>query len=75
MPTKSEICAMLTELRDHLNDCGIETIRGDRSSEFTTKLVLVEVYADDARKVIIEGGFPAEVVTIGAGVSIIKSVY
>jgi ribose 5-phosphate isomerase RpiB len=75
MPTKSEICQMLTELCDQLQDCGIETIRGNSATEYTTKLILTEVYGDDARNVIANCGFPAEVVDIGEGVLIIKPVY
>lgn len=75
MPTKSEICHMLTELRDILDGCGIPTMRGNRASNFTSKLVIINAYADDAKEIIEEGEWPATVQFIGQGISIIKPVY
>ena len=66
---------MLTELRDILEDCGIVTMRGNRSTSFTTKLVIINAYKDDAQQIIDEGEWPAKIEYLGEGISIIKPVY
>jgi len=75
MPTKSEIDYMLVELSELLEDCGIPTMKGNRITNFTTKLVIVDAYAEDAKQIIDEGGHPATIESLGQGISIIKAVY
>ena len=75
MPTKSEIDFMLIELRDLLDDCGVPTMRGNRISNFCTKLVIINAYTGDAQQIIDEGEHPSEIVSLGEGISIIKPVY
>ena len=75
MPTQSDICHMLTELRDLLSDCGIQTIRGNLAHRYTTHLVLIDAYAKDAKEIIEEGEHPAKIISLGEGVSVIKPVY
>lgn len=66
---------MLTELRDLLEECGIQTIRGNMAHRYTTHLILIDAYAKDAEEIIVEGGHPAQIISLGEGVSIIKPVY
>ena len=66
---------MLVELAYHLCDSGIPTMRGNRISNFTTKLVIVDAYVDGAKEIIEEGGHPATIESLGQGISIIKAVY
>ena len=74
-PTESEISRMLTELSETLDEAGITTMRGDRISKPTTKLVIVDAYVDGAIEIITEGLWAATVYNIGQGISIIKPVY
>ena len=75
MPTKSEIDLMLVELSELLEDCGVPTMKGNRISNSTTKLVIVDAYVDGAKEIIEEGGHPATIESLGQGISIIKAVY
>ncbi len=75
MPTKSQISDMLVELSDLLDDCGITTMKGNRITDFTTKLVIIDAYVGDAKKIIQEGEHPATIESLGQGISIIKAVY
>ena len=75
MPTQSEIDFMLVELSELLADCGIPTMKGNRITNFTTKLVIINAYVGDAQQIIDEGGHPATIESLGQGISIIKAVY
>ena len=66
---------MLVELSELLEDCGVPTMKGNRITNFTTKLVIVDAYIGDAQEIIDEGGHPACIEMIGQGISIIKPVY
>jgi len=66
---------MLLELSELLEDCGVPTMKGNRVCNFTTKLVVVDAYVDGAKEIIEEGGHPAEIVSLGEGISIIKAIY
>ena len=50
-------------------------MKGNRVCNFTTKLVVVDAYVDGAKEIIEEGGHPAEIVSLGEGISIIKAIY
>ena len=75
MPTKSQISDMLLKLSELLEDCGIPTMKGNRICNYTTKLVIVNAYTGDAQQIINEGEHPAEIVSLGEGISIIKAIY
>ena len=75
MPTKSQISDMLVDLADILDDCGVPTMKGNRITDFTTNLVIVDAYVDSAMEIITEGEHPATIESLGQGISIIKAVY
>jgi len=66
---------MLVDLADILDDCGVPTMKGNRITDFTTNLVIVDAYVDSAMEIITEGEHPATIESLGQGISIIKAVY
>ena len=66
---------MLVDLADLLDHCGVPTMKGNRICNHTTKLVIVNAYTGYAQEIIDDGEHPAEIVSLGQGISIIKAVY
>ena len=73
-PSKKEICFMLSELREILEDCGIPTLRTDKIGDLTTGIIVPAAYIASTREIIEEGEHPATVEDHKV-CGIVKSVY
>lgn len=73
-PTEKEICWMLTELREIIDECGIPTIRADKIGDYTTGIIVPAAYIADVREILEEGEHPATVEDHKV-CGIVKSVY
>lgn len=73
-PNLSEICWMLTELREILEECGIPTLRADKISDYTTGIIVPPAYIASARQIIEEDEHPATVEDYKV-CGIVKAVY